>query len=181
MESLYFIAIVPHDEIEKEIKGIKEYLFQHFKTSASLRSPAHITLHMPFKWKDSKVPLLHDKLQEFLQDKENFQVVLSGFGAFPPRVIFIDVEENEMLQDFRKQLIKFFRLELKLFNADYKEQPFHPHVTVAFRDLKKNLFLQAFGEFKEKQFMASFLVDHLALLKHNGKEWEIEKDFYFKS
>lgn len=178
MESLYFIAIIPPEDLEKEIETIKKYLFQNYKTKASLRSPAHITLHMPFKWKNFKIQLLHKNLQDFFKGKEKFNVNLNGFRAFPPRVIFIDVEENTKLYDFQKQLIKFSKVNLKVFNGNYKEDIFHPHVTVAFRDLRKHFFFQAFEEFKNKEFKKSFLVDHVTLLKHNGKIWIVDKEFY---
>ncbi|MDQ3394503.1 MAG: 2'-5' RNA ligase family protein [Bacteroidota bacterium] len=179
MDALYFIAIVVPPEIDKKIIGIKEYISLHYKSKAALNAPGHITLHMPFKWNDIKGPLLHEKLTKFSQRIDKFTLCLAGFKAFAPRVIFVDVEENESLQNLQKQLLRFSKTELNLFNGNYKEGPFHPHVTVAFRDLKKNLFYPAFNEFKDKNFEDVFQVDHITLLKHNGKRWEIEKEFLF--
>ncbi len=179
MDSLYFIAIVPPEEIEKEIEDLKKYFATHFNSKAALRSPGHLTLYMPFRWKEAKEKLLIEKLNLFAKGKETFNVILKYFGAFPPRVLFINVEANETLHNFQKQLLQSIKVDLKLFNGNYKEKPFHPHVTVAFRDLKKRLFYPAYEEFKNKEFTRSFLVDHISLLKHNGKEWRVIDNLFF--
>lgn len=180
MDALYFIAIVPPEHLNQEIEEIKNYIYSKYNSKASLRSPAHITMHMPFKWKDSKEQFLHEKLQNFAMNKDKFWVKLNGFDVFKPRVIFIKVEENEPLVELQKQLLKFVKIEMRIFNGNHKENAFHPHVTVAFRDLKKKDFFPAYEEFKDREFQSSFLADHVSLLKHNGKRWEIYKNFYFK-
>ena len=53
-EKRYFLAIIPPEKIEKEIYGLKELVADKFHSKAALRSPAHITLHMPFLWKEAK-------------------------------------------------------------------------------------------------------------------------------
>ncbi|MBK5277935.1 MAG: 2'-5' RNA ligase family protein, partial [Bacteroidia bacterium] len=68
---------------------------------------------------------------------------------------------------------------LNIFNAQYKDMPFHPHLTLAFRDLKKPMFEKAWEEFKSKEYSESFAAKHFTLLKHNGKVWESLKDFEF--
>lgn len=179
MDALYFIALVPPEQINKEIEEIKKYIHLKYHSKASLRSPGHITLHMPFKWKETKEQLLHEKLQKFAIDKGKFWIKLNGFDGFKPRVIFIRVDENEPLKELQKELLKFVKIELQIYNGNYKENAFHPHITVAFRDLKKQDFFPAFEEFKAKEFQMSFLADHFTLLKHDGKKWEINKYFYF--
>ena len=52
-------------------------------------------------------------------------------------------------------------------------RPFKPHMTVAFRDLRKPHFQLAWNEFNNRKFKETMLVDSLALLKHNGKVWKI--------
>jgi 2'-5' RNA ligase len=58
--------------------------------------------------------------------------------------------------------------------------PFHPHLTVAFRDLKKPNYQLAWEEFKSKNFQAEFIADKITLLKHTGKVWEIHQEFDLK-
>ena len=171
-EALYFLAILPPKEIRDEVWEFKELAFEKFETKASLNSPAHITLHMPFKWKIKKEELLLSKLSEFSFGNFPFQVELNGFDFFSPRVIFINVGENSHLENLQKELSKYIRLELNIFNSDYKSRPYHPHMTIAFRDLKKSIFPLAEDYFSKKPYQANFSANQFSLLKHNGKEWE---------
>ena len=63
------------------------------------------------------------------------------------------------------------RKELKLNNANYKNRPFHPHVTIGFRDLKKPMFYAAKKEFERREVSFEFQVKETSLLKHDGKKW----------
>lgn len=173
----YFIAIVPPSPTYEEAQELKTYFRDHYRSKASLNSPPHITLHMPFQWKEKKEEELVAGLSDFASQLVAFNLNLKNFSCFSPKVIFIDVETNPELNELQKNLHKFCKRELNLFNADYREQPFYPHITLAFRDLKKPAFHKAWEEFKEKQFNAEFQVDKITLLKHTGKVWLVHKDF----
>lgn len=167
----YFLAIIPPPPVVDEIQTIKEYIGNKFNCRAALRSPPHITLHMPFWWKEKKEDTLCQSIDKFCKNQQPFALTLSAFGAFEPRVIFIDVAQNEPLKKLQYQLHRFCKIELNLFNAHYRELPFRPHLTVAFRDLKKEMFYLAWPEFQTTSFHHSFEVPGIHILKHNGKVW----------
>lgn len=173
----YFIALIPPVPTYNEALGLKQYFKENYRSKASLNSPPHITLHMPFKWKEEKEQKLISALEKFIKTFDAFMVQLQNYSSFPPKVIFINVVKSEELEIFQKNLQRFCKKELNLFNADYKEQPFHPHLTLAFRDLKKPNFQQAWNEFERKKYKAEFLAEKISLLKHNGKEWEVHYEF----
>jgi 2'-5' RNA ligase len=168
----YFLAIVPPSPIYEEALELKNYFKDKFNSKASLNSPPHITLHMPFRWKEDKETDLIHTLTKFESGLTPFELSLQNFNSFAPRVIFIDVVPNAELVSLQKKLLKYCKQELNLFNADYKDQVFHPHLTLAFRDLKKSMFAEAWEEFRSKSFSAAFVVDKFNLLKHNGRVWE---------
>ena len=60
----YFIGIVPPFPIFEQVLEVKHYFRDHFQSKAALQSPPHITLHMPFDWKDKKEAELIDSLQK---------------------------------------------------------------------------------------------------------------------
>ena len=136
---------------------------------------------MPFEWKEKKGDELLSNLQLFSRNKNPITLQLENFACFAPRVIYIHVNDSEPLKTFQHQLHRFCKVELNIFNAQYKHLPFHPHLTLAFRDLKKTMFEKAWNEFKNKEFVASFVADRFALLKHNGKVWEVLIEFTFAS
>lgn len=179
-ENLYFIAIIPPEPIYGDTLALKNHFKDQYNSKAALNSPPHITLHMPFKWKESKEAALIAGLKEFLGNQEPFEINLNSFSAFEPRVIFIDVTKDEKLESLQKQIKRFCKVELNLFNADYKEYAYHPHLTLAFRDLKKAEFYKAWEEFKEKKFETTFSGESIALLKHDEKEWKVFKEFPLK-
>jgi 2'-5' RNA ligase len=171
-EPLYFIAIIPGHPVYDEALKLKHYFKDRYNSKAALNSPPHITLHMPFKWKKKKEEILIDHLTNFSKSHTSGKLHLMGFNAFPPRVIYIDVVKNDWLDNLQLELQRFCKKELNLFNANYKEHPFHPHLTLAFRDLKKQNFVTAWEEFKVKKFESVFEVNSIVLLKHDEKAWQ---------
>jgi len=176
----YFLAVVPPPDVYEEALKLKNYFKEKYNSKASLNSPPHITLHMPFRWKEEKEDELIGKLNEFESGLSSFSINLSNFNSFPPRVIFIEVLKCEKLDELQSKLLKFCKKELNLFNSNYKDQPFHPHLTLAFRDLKKSIYPDAWEEFSKKTFEAEFIIDKFILLKHNGRVWLPYKEIHLK-
>ena len=178
---LYFIGVIlPPPYLEEALK-LKQYFSEHHKSKAALNSPPHITLHMPFEWDIKKEERLKSRLQKFSEGCSPISIQFNNFGCFAPRVIFIDIVKSEKLEILQRSLHRLCKQELNLHNANYKELPFHPHVTVAFRDLKKATFKIAWEEFADKKFAGAFTATELTLLKHNGKKWDEFQHFRFSS
>lgn len=173
-ESLYFIAVIPPEDIQEQVTSLKHQVAEKFGSKHALKSPPHITLHMPFKWKEKKKPQLNGVIAGINQDLKPFEVQLKDFDFFEPRVVFIDVIESTELEGLQKQVVDQCRKELKLDNANYRDRPFHSHMTIAFRDLRKKMFNEARDFFNEKKFSRKFKVERVSLLKHDGVRWLIE-------
>jgi len=178
--ALYFIAIIPPAPVYDEALNLKHHFKEYYQSKASLNSPPHITLHMPFEWKEEKEPELVKTFHQFSPGIKPFTLRLQGFGAFPPRVLFIDVVKNNILEELHLKLHQYCKKNLNVFNANYKDKGFHPHLTLAFRDLKKPMFAKAWEEFEHKRYSGEFEVENFVLLKHNGKIWEIFQEFPLK-
>jgi 2'-5' RNA ligase len=180
MDQRYFIAIVPPAAIADEVFSIKTEFAGRFNSKAALRSPAHITLHMPFMWKEEKEKELIDLLAAFSckdPDRDGIPISLKNFDRFDDRVIFINVEKNDALRRLQQQLVQYAKEKLQLFNQSGDMRGFHPHVTVAFRDLRKRYFAEAWKEFESRPFAASFPLQDFSLLKHDGKQWNVLRTF----
>ena len=174
-QSLFFIAIVPPSPLMEKLMRIKEDFSNEFKTLAALRSPPHITLHMPFKLTENGEAILIEKLSYQLNGISPFEIKLVNYGAFPPKVIYIDVEPNEELARVHSVVKETMRNDFNFLNQDYKDKPYHPHTTIGFRDLRKREFERAWEKYKQLKFEESFNVRNVCLLKHNGKIWEITR------
>ncbi len=171
----YFIAIVIPEPSFGEIEGMKTDLFKSHGLKGALRSPAHITLHRPFEWREEKENVLTEKLKQFQYPKD-FEINLCNFAFFEPRVIYVDVLQNAQLNNIHNDLSQFAKRELKLFNEAEDLRGFHPHVTIAFRDLKKQSFYALKEMFAQKKYSGQFTMPEISLLKLH-KTWE--KHFQF--
>ena len=176
---LYFIAIVPDLELQTRVTALKNEIAEKYGSKHALRSPPHITLQMPFKWKAGRQNDLIQVLEKFSKDENSFEVGLNGYACFEPRVIFIDVKGNPKLISLQQNVSKLMRRELGIFNANYKDRSFHPHMTVALRDLRRAMFKEAWADFSMRKFVARFSVSSISLLKHHGHGWEVFKELKF--
>ena len=70
-QKLYFIALVPPEPIFTEVEELRTYFSHHFESSAALKSPPHITLHMPFWLKAGKESLLIEQLEKITKERIN--------------------------------------------------------------------------------------------------------------
>jgi 2'-5' RNA ligase len=174
----YFIAIVIPEPAYSQIEAIKQQLMIEHGLKGGLRSPSHITLHRPFEWKEEKEGILIEKLKGF-NFEQAFEVDLQNFAWFEPRVIYVNVKPNEKLTKLYTELKLFAKRELRLLNEWEDLRGFHPHVTIANRDLKKPKFYELQKEFMLKEFSSSFSVNEFALLRLENI-WKTYQTFYFK-
>ncbi|SDL28044.1 2'-5' RNA ligase [Catalinimonas alkaloidigena] len=168
--ALHFLALVPPSPLQEEVTAFKREAARQFQTQRALRSPAHITLIPPFAWDDAEA--LAPFLRQFATRHAPFPVTLRNFAAFAPRVIYVDVVGSEALvalqQDLAQQMHAAGHLPL-----GQPDRPFHPHMTVAFRDLTRSKFVAAWAYFSTCSYERSFRADHLALLRHDAQKWHI--------
>jgi 2'-5' RNA ligase len=68
---------------------------------------------------------------------------------------------------------------LNIFNQANDLRKFHPHVTIAFRDLKKSAFYEMMEEYQQASYSAVFPVTSFYLLKQTGKVWVPFSEFCF--
>lgn len=176
---LYLIALVPGPELRDRVRSLKEEMKQRFGASHALKSPAHITLQMPFRREESFEPEIVKTLKSLALQQEVFEIPLSGFGCFPPSVLFVGVGNREAVTKLQRRLQKTLKEDLGLSSRE-RGFRFHPHMTIATRDLTEESFLRAWPEFGKRTFDAVFAVKSLFLLKHNGKNWDLYREFPFQ-
>ncbi len=176
---IYFVAILPEQKIQDEITGFKKIVEQKFYSKRALTSPPHITIIPPFRYKEENIQEIISSLQTLSTELNSFEIELNNFNCFAPRVIYVDILSNKNLNTLHVSsnvlLEKEFGIEFK-----YKEQTYHPHMTIAFKDLKESKFIEAWDYFKNKKYNQVFTALQLSLLKHNGKKWEVLKSTPFK-
>src|SRR4030095_1800635 len=172
MANMYFIALVLPNEINDDILKWKLFMKDHFNCVVALRSPAHITLVPPFWMNGDLESKLEEAINQFSKCQAMFELRLKNFAAFKPRVIYVDVLTNPNLQALYAQLFDYL-IETGLFPIEKDDRPFHPHATIATRDLHKKTFHEAWERFKDKRYEAICSIAGISLLKHNQKNWDV--------
>lgn len=175
---LYFLAIIPSEEISKRIKSLKLEIAEKYEAKHALKLPAHITLQIPFKIPETKEGKLIDILESFAKNQKSFPVNLKDFGRFGQKVIFINIEEHKEIISLHADLQGILHKNFSLKKNETFSK-IHPHITLATRDLHHKQFPKAWADFKKRDFIDSFKVKSFSLLKHDGKAWHRHRDFTF--
>ena len=170
--NMYFVAIVAPAEINEQVLKWKNFFKERFQCIVALKSPAHITLVAPFWMKEELENDLIKSIAEFSVFKNGFEIMLKDFAAFKPRVIYVDISKNELLNSLHESLTSFLVTQNK-YPVKKEDRPFHPHVTLAARDLHKKAFQEAWEIFSIKKYEACWQVKGISLLRHNKKNWDV--------
>jgi len=171
----YFLAIVPDEPIRGMITGLKEQLRASFGIKYALKSPPHITLKMPFVHNENKEEELVKSLRGFFEQEKSFSLSLGGIGSFGNRVAFMKVKYPPELKYCQQRLIAFSKTELKK-NIELSDTNYHPHLTLAYRDVKKDQFRLVMDYLKMNSIRDSFKVHQVFLLKKVDGLWEMIKE-----
>jgi 2'-5' RNA ligase len=183
MNSRYFLALLPPPEMQDYANQVRQQFADRYASKKAFNSPPHITLQPSFEWPMAAIDALVSHLTAWARAYATVPVCLSGFGAFAPRVIFINVCRTPDLLALQTDLKTDCLHELKIV-AQMPDWEFAPHMTVAFRDLTPENFQRAWPQFKQQSLGLSngpngeynFIADRLTLLKHDGRRWQIEQE-----
>ena len=169
---MYFVALVLPEDLNQQVLKWKNYMHERYQCKVSLKSPAHITLVPPFWLDESKENVLLSDINKIAIEEKAFTVETKNFSAFKPRTIFIDVVKNEKLVQLKEKTDAFFKNN-ELYKIKIDNRPFHPHITIATRDLLKKSFYEVWPVFEKERFEKRWEVTGISLLRHNKKNWDV--------
>src|SRR5688572_23149795 len=161
---MYYIAVIPPPRINDQVLKWKEWIKTEIGAVKAMNSPGHITLVPPFNLPDEKETDLIQSLDKFATVQNSFSVQLKDFSHFQKRTIYLKVKPDDELNKLREKLFGF--LNESSLPIPRKEDHFSPHITIAFRDLKRDDFNKAWDHFKEIKFESKFNCANISLLRH---------------
>ena len=174
---MYFVAIVCPPSLDRKIYSYKSWMKEHFGCMVAMKSPAHITLVPPFWLPGSEEEKLLEAQRSFTSTIGELTIRLTGFSHFRKRVLFVAVENSPKLEQLKKEAEDHF---VKFFPAIKKDtRPFHPHITIANRDMKPSHFEKAWERFSTEVLDESFIVKAISILKLNPGKWDVVGEKYF--
>lgn len=178
-KTLFLIAIVPPADICEDVRHMKELMKARFQASHAIKLPAHITVQRPFFVEENQADFLDFQLQKFAEFQKEFLVKMRDFGSFPPRVVFVAIENHEPLIYFNQQLQVALPDEV-FQNTKERQLSIHPHITLATRDLHQNNYQEAFQFFKAKHYRNRFTANQFTLFRHDGKIWHRFREYFLQ-
>lgn len=174
----YFLALMPPDNIIEKVHEIKVGLREQFGIKYALKSPPHITLKMPFSYNEAKEDQLVASLHSHLKYSKAFEIRIAGVGTFGKRVVFLAVQKSAALEQLQREVSKFCKVRLHL-TEELSDRNYHPHLTVAFKDIKESCFEQVTEFVSGWGIRTEFYAGGLALLKRQNGYWEVCKNIPF--
>lgn len=175
----YFLALIPPDAILEKVQEIKFQIRDEFGVKYALKSPPHITVKMPFNYNVAKEGRLIEKLNEYVKDRCPFVIQVSGVGNFGNRVVYLNILKSPELESFQEGIKQFCKRELHLVD-ELSDRNYHPHLTVAFKDIKPIHFSEVFLLVKKQSFETEFSALDLVLLKRIKGEWILFRKIRFR-
>lgn len=168
----YFLAIVPEGEFQERVTNLKLEIRDRFQAKYALKSPPHVTVKMPFIFNEAKEEQLIERLRSFRSNYEPINLTIKGVKTFGERVIYLDVHAKQDLYNFQSDLKTFCKRELNLVD-ELSDRNFQPHMTIAFKDIKKSQFQNILQFVTEMRLVQKIEVSNIMLLKRVGGVWEL--------
>ncbi|WP_236252716.1 2'-5' RNA ligase family protein [Echinicola sp. 20G] len=172
----YFLAIVPDEGIQADALAIKQEVLEKYNAKHALKSPAHVTLKMPFVYSEKKEGKLAELLMAFFAGFKSFPIEFKGIGRFGKRIMYARVRHGEELPTLQQSLGQFCKVELKQVQ-ELSDKAYTPHMTLVYSDLKDRYFDECWSMVKAKGFYGKMEVKKVALLKKINYRWYVIKEF----
>lgn len=139
-----------------------------FNCRHALKTVPHITLQPPFKTTFSASEILAC-LKPLSEINLPVTVSTTGFNSFDDRVAFIEVNLTDELNSIQ-QRVNLFLNEKKM--VPLNNRPFHPHITLAHRDLNPEFLPEIKHLVEQKEILWKFEVNAVTLLIHQNGRWK---------
>lgn len=176
MNSLYFIAMIPPEEVCRQATIFKEEIANLYESKKALRVIPHITLKAPFTISGINDDKVLQWFNTITPNTGSFIVLLNGFGCFDnPKnpVIYIKPLPSTPMFLLQDELVHSFQKQFPEILIHPLEKKFSPHMTIAYRDLSYDAFKKAWPAFKGRPYSAQWLCRSFCLLKHDGTQWHV--------
>jgi 2'-5' RNA ligase len=175
--TLWFLAILPPADVSARVREIQQEIADRYGPRRAMRIPVHITVEPPYRRDETVADWMTERLSVFFANEAAFELELRDFGAFRDDVIFIDVAANLQLLEMHQRLSDYLRAQPAIIETAPYHTGYKPHMTVANRDVEPEVHKRIWNEFKSRKFYASFPVTEITLLRHDGKEWHVYRQF----
>ncbi len=177
--NLYFIAIIPPNDLINHIELGKLALANKYNCKEALKQMSCLPLQIPFQQLPFREEIIIGKLRRFAHKQHPIMVKINGYGSFPEHSVFLNIKNAAPIKSLQQNLTHFLQSELNFSDQMVGYNTYKPHIMVATKDIRTK-FRKIWNDYKSKKFEANFQASSMFLLKHNYINWEIVEEFKFK-
>lgn len=172
-QQTHFIGVLLPEDIAFTLEDCRRYMKQAYGCKSGHKTPIHITLVPPFCLQEefSTKDLVTAIEKDVIPQNLGFSAHIENFDAFGDRTLFANVISNEKWTKLRDETVKSI---LKACPRCIKKQqhPFHPHGTIANRDIPLGIIDSALEVMNELNLVEDFPVDNITIFERKGFCWE---------
>lgn len=169
--SLRLIALLPPDPLSALVRTEQERIAATWGPHHALRTPPHITIIPPIEIPADEIDDLEQIAVEIARDHSAFSLRLRGYGAFPPRVVFMKPMPSEALDNLYRDWRTRLEEKMPSILARYPEKPYRPHMTLAHRDVTDDQFHEMWMHYGERRLDITFKVKAFSILDGTPTGW----------
>lgn len=176
----YQLIVSPAKEVVERVMQEKNHFSKTYDWPAASTVLPYITVSNFIAWNRMEDTLIR-WMQRIVAEQNSFSVSLNNYSGFPSHTVFLSVSEKNSF----KELVTRLKVVAEYIKQDNPKFPVrlisNPHITIA-RGLSAAVYQQAIKEYSAKNFISSFIVTRLELLRRsNGYEkYNSVAQFYFK-
>ncbi len=175
----YFIAWIPSYRVKSKIQNLKALLQIKFGINKSMNAPPHLTLIKPFELGQNELEHLQHVLCTFCKLQDPFEFKMQGLGSFGQHVLYVHLDQTDALLKFREAL-RLVLKETTHLSEDTLHPDFHPHITLATKDLKPSLFSPVWAFLLQKIISEKCTLANICLLHYQNNQWQVIRKFNLK-
>lgn len=178
--SRFALYLVPPYPIAMQIVEIHTMLRKQFGFSAADRFQVHCTIKGFFKKNDKPLEIVIEELDKFFDQQTPFDVEISGIRNSKVNVVLelknLGGSFNQDLFHFRENVVDIIRPYIAA-DCDFVEadlgKPFRGHITLAFRDIPKELRPQVISWIRDAPVPSgTFEANTFHLLEFFCDDWD---------
>ncbi|MBL7743978.1 MAG: 2'-5' RNA ligase family protein [Chitinophagaceae bacterium] len=158
----YLLIVTPRKDVYNKVMEEKHYFSRTYAQPVATKTQPHITISDFLAW-DSMEDSIIRWLQRIIKEQKSFPVILNNYSGFPDHTIYVRVQDPV---PFKELAARIKAIDPYIKKSDHQSAKFisYPHMTIA-RRLPKQVYEQAIKDYAGKDFVASFTVTELVLLR----------------
>jgi len=155
---LFTIAyvILLNNEAHNLIRKLQIDIFNQYGMHAGLNATPHITIKLGITVNTSELQKLIEYFDNLVSEIEPFEIKMIGFGYFEEGIVYLDIEQDEILKNIRNKTLEGLQNIFGIKPYPIEGDNYHFHATLLHglpKKYLKNIYKDLTGKFIEFKFV----------------------------